>query len=75
MLDQKYSIKVTKAAKEFLAEKGYDPDYGARPLKRAIQNYVEDLLADAIITGDIIRGNEVYTIHHTKNEDKLFIKK
>jgi ATP-dependent Clp protease ATP-binding subunit ClpC len=75
MLDQKYSIKVTKAAKEFLAEKGYDPDYGARPLKRAIQNYVEDLLADAIITGDIIRGNEVYTINHTKNEDKLFIKK
>lgn len=75
MFDQKYNIKVTKQAKEFLAEKGYDPDYGARPLKRAVQTYVEDLLADAIIKGDIVRGDDVYTINHTKKEDKLSIKK
>ena len=75
MFDQKYNIKVTKQAKEFLAEKGYDPDYGARPLKRAVQTYIEDLLADAIIKGEIVRGDEVYTINHTKKEDKLSIKK
>ena len=75
MFDQKYNIKVTKQAKEFLAEKGYDPDYGARPLKRAVQTYIEDLLADAIIKGEIIRGDDVYTINHTKKEDKLSIKK
>lgn len=75
MFDQKYNIKVTKQAKEFLAEKGYDPDYGARPLKRAIQTYIEDLLADSIIKGDIVTGDEVYTINHTKKEDKLSIKK
>ena len=75
MFDQKYNIKVTKQAKEFLAEKGYDPDYGARPLKRAVQTYIEDLLADAIIKGEIVRGDEVYTINYTKKEDKLSIKK
>jgi len=75
MFDQKYNIKVTKQAKEFLAEKVYDPDYGARPLKRAVQTYIEDLLADAIIKGEIVRGDEVYTINHTKKEDKLSIKK
>jgi ATP-dependent Clp protease ATP-binding subunit ClpC len=75
MFDQKYNIKVTKQAKEFLAEKGYDPDYGARPLKRAIQTYIEDLLADSIIKGDIVTGDEVYTINHAKKEDKLSIKK
>ena len=75
MFDQKYNIKVTKQAKEFLAEKGYDPDYGARPLKRAVQTYIEDLLADAIIKGQVVRGDDVYTINHTKKEDKLSIKK
>jgi ATP-dependent Clp protease ATP-binding subunit ClpC len=75
MFDQKYNIKVTKQAKEFLADKGYDPDYGARPLKRAVQTYIEDLLADAIIKGEIVKGDEVYTITHIKKEDKLSIKK
>ena len=75
MFDQKYNIKVTKQAKEFLAEKGYDPDYGARPLKRAVQTYIEDLLADAIIKGEIVRGDDVYTINHIKKEDKLSFKK
>ena len=75
MFDQKYNIKVTKQAKEFLADKGYDPDYGARPLKRAVQTYIEDLLADAIIKGEIVKGDEVYTINHIKKEDKLSIKK
>ncbi|MDR0765771.1 MAG: ATP-dependent Clp protease ATP-binding subunit [Odoribacteraceae bacterium] len=44
-------ISITDAAKEFLVEKGYDPQYGARPLKRAIQKYVEDELSEMIIKG------------------------
>ncbi len=75
MFDQKYNIKVTKQAKEFLADKGYDPDYGARPLKRAVQTYIEDLLADAIIKGEIVKGDDVYTISHIKKQDKLSFKK
>ena len=74
MAEQGYKIKVNKSAKVFLAEKGYDPQYGARPLKRAIQNYVEDILADAIIEKRIVEGEEPYSISHKKGEDKLFIK-
>jgi len=75
MTGQKYNIKVTKTAKEFLADAGYDPDYGARPLKRAVQTYIEDLLADSIITGDIKQDEKIHTITHLKNEDKLSLKR
>ena len=75
MTGQKYNIKVTKAAKEFLADAGYDPDYGARPLKRAVQTYIEDFLADSIITGDIKQDDKIHTITHLKSEDKLSFKK
>lgn len=71
---QGYKIKVMKAAKVFLAEQGYDPLYGARPLKRAVQNYVEDILADAIISKEMVMGSNVYSITHKKGEDKLYIK-
>ena len=74
MANQGYSIKVSKPAKVFLAERGYDPQFGARPLKRAVQNYVEDILADAIIEKKMVEGDTVYTINHKKGEDKLFIK-
>jgi ATP-dependent Clp protease ATP-binding subunit ClpC len=74
MEGQGYVIKVNKAAKVFLAEKGYDPQFGARPLKRAIQNYVEDILADAIIEKVMVEGDTVYTVSYKKGEDKLFIK-
>lgn len=53
------SIKLTKSAREFLVEKGYSPIYGARPLKRAIQQYLEDPLAEAIIRGDYEPGDTI----------------
>jgi ATP-dependent Clp protease ATP-binding subunit ClpC len=74
MAEQEYTIKLTKQAMLFLAEKGYDAQYGARPLKRAVQTYVEDLLADAIILKTIVKGNKVYTISHKKGDEKLSIK-
>lgn len=73
MEEQGYSINVLKNAKVFLAERGYDAAYGARPLKRAIQNYVEDLLADEIIEGNMVVGKS-YTVSHKKGDDKLFVK-
>ncbi|TNE73509.1 ATP-dependent Clp protease ATP-binding subunit [bacterium] len=45
-----YDVEITKGAKEFLVEKGFDPKFGARPLKRAIQKYVEDQLAEELLT-------------------------
>lgn len=70
---ENYSFKFTKQAKEFLAEKGYDPKYGARPLKRAIEEYVENIVADAIVDNKLKKGS-VRTIAKHKNEDKLYIK-
>lgn len=73
MDEQCYTIKVLKNAKVFLADKGYDPAYGARPLKRAIQTYIEDSLADYIIEGKMKKGG-TYTVSHKKGEEKLSIK-
>lgn len=74
MAAQEYNIKVAKTAMVFLADHGYDAQYGARPLKRAVQTYVEDLLADAIINGQVVKGSKTYTISHKKGEEKLSIK-
>ena len=68
-----YSFKFTKLAKDFLVKEGYDQAYGARPVKRAIQRYVEDIVADAILDQSL-KADKIYTISKNKNEDKLFIK-
>ena len=52
-----YTLSVTDTAREFLADKGYSREYGARPLKRAIQTYVEDKLAEVMIDGDCPEGS------------------
>lgn len=52
-----YTLSVTDSAKEFLADKGYSREYGARPLKRAIQTYVEDKLAEVMIDGECPEGS------------------
>ena len=62
-----YKINLTDEAKEFAATKGYDVQYGARPLKRAIQNYIEDGISDLIVNGNLPLGS---VIHITLNEDK-----
>ncbi len=54
-----YKLTLTDAAKDFIAEKGYDPQFGARPLKRAIQKYLEDELAEMILSASLLPGNEV----------------
>ncbi len=54
-----YSIKLSDEAKEFLADKGFDSNFGARPLQRAIQKYLEDPLAEEILKGEIPEGSEV----------------
>jgi ATP-dependent Clp protease ATP-binding subunit ClpC len=55
-----YSLNLSDKAKAFVAEKGFDKQFGARPLKRAIQKYVEDALAEEIITSKISIGDEIY---------------
>ncbi|NPA44083.1 MAG: ATP-dependent Clp protease ATP-binding subunit [Chlorobi bacterium] len=57
--DLGYKLNITKEAKEFIAEKGLDVKYGARPLKRAIQKYLEDEMAEVIIEAKISEGDEI----------------
>ncbi len=57
--DLGYGIEMTQAAKDFIAEKGYDPQYGARPLKRAVQKYIEDALADMIMDEKLSIGDTI----------------
>ena len=63
-----YSIDMTTEAKQFLADKGYDIQYGARPLKRALQNYVEDEISELLLDGALQQGD---TIVVTVGENKL----
>ena len=53
------SLELTKSAKEFLAEKGYDPAFGARPLKRAVQKYLEEPLSEEILKGRFTSGSVI----------------
>lgn len=68
--DLGYHLDVTEEAKEFVATKGYDIQYGARPLKRAIQNYIEDGLCEKILSGDLNAG-ETITVGKDADSDKL----
>ncbi len=64
-----YSIDLSEEAKEFVATKGYDVQFGARPLKRAIQNYIEDGVSDLIVNGDLQPGATIHiNLHENKNE-------
>merc|ERR1711916_163230 len=68
-----YHISLTDEAKDFLSEKGYDPQYGARPLNRAIQKYLEDPLAEEILNGDVKEGDSLIA-DFNKKEGKIFFK-
>jgi len=67
-----YKIELTNDAKDFLAEKGYDPQYGARPLHRALQKYLEDPLAEEILNGNPKQGDTLL-IGFDKKEKKITI--
>ena len=68
-----YTLKLSKKAKSFIAEKGFDKQYGARPLKRAIQKYVEDALAEEIIKSNVHEG-DIINLDIGKDDTKLEIK-
>ena len=68
-----YTLKLSKKAKSFIAEKGFDKQYGARPLKRAIQKYVEDALAEEIIKSNAHEGDTI-SLDLGKDDTKLDIK-
>jgi ATP-dependent Clp protease ATP-binding subunit ClpC len=71
-----YTIKLTNAAKDYIANKGFDAQYGARPLKRAIQKYLEDPMAEVIIQSNLEMGDTVMVdLDKKKEEIKIKVKK
>ena len=66
--DRKIKLSIDDQAREFLADKGYDPAYGARPLKRVIQREVQDPLAERLLLGDILDGS---TVNISRSSDRL----
>ena len=65
-----YTINLSDDAKQFVAEKGYDVQFGARPLKRAIQTYIEDGISELIVNGDLKNGDTIY-INKVEGKDEL----
>ena len=72
---QRVSVEVTQAAKEFIAEQGYDPKFGARPLARAIRRYVENPLSSRIIGGDFDPGDTVVVDRNGDGGEELTFEK
>ncbi len=68
LVEQEITLEMTDEGKAFLVEKGYDAAFGARPLRRAIQNHVEDPLAEALLTGRFHPGD---TVIATQSEGEL----
>jgi ATP-dependent Clp protease ATP-binding subunit ClpC len=68
-----YEIEISETAKDFISEKGFDSKYGARPLNRAIQKYLEDLLAENVVNNSIKEGDKVF-IDKNKGDDFLNLK-
>ncbi|WP_410220526.1 ATP-dependent Clp protease ATP-binding subunit [Pedobacter sp.] len=67
-----YEVKLTDAAKDFIAEKGYDSSFGARPLKRAIQKYLEDPIAEEILKGEIHEGDTL-EVDFNKEKEEIIV--
>jgi ATP-dependent Clp protease ATP-binding subunit ClpC len=71
LAEEELTIRLTDAATDFLVEHGYDEHFGARPLKRAIQRYIEDPLSEKILTAEFSRGDEIEVDVSTTEKEKL----
>lgn len=66
------TIKLDKAARNLLTEKGYDPNYGARPMRRAVERFLEDPLAEALLRGEVKEGDVVRVTCKSGSEELIF---
>ncbi|WP_207532213.1 ATP-dependent Clp protease ATP-binding subunit [Desertivirga arenae] len=73
--DLGYNIELTEKAKDFIADRGYDSNFGARPLKRAIQKYLEDPIAEEILKGELVAGDVMEVDYVVETEEiKIHVK-
>jgi ATP-dependent Clp protease ATP-binding subunit ClpC len=64
---KRMTLELDAAAKDFLIDKGYNPDFGARPLRRALSSYIEDPLAENLLSGEFLEGDSIKV---TRNEEE-----
>ena len=67
-----YKLEITDKAKEFVATKGYDVQFGARPLKRAIQTYIEDGVCELLLDGKLHQGDTITADKNAEKEELIF---
>jgi ATP-dependent Clp protease ATP-binding subunit ClpC len=70
--DKSITLELTVSSRDLLIAKGYDPSYGARPMRRAVERYLEDPLAEALLRGDIKTGDHVEVIRRDNSDELLF---
>lgn len=67
-----YMIELSQSAKEFIADKGFDKQFGARPLQRALQKYLEDPIADKILSGETSVGDTLF-VDYAENDEQVSV--
>ncbi len=72
LAERGYTLEISEAAREYIADVGYDPDFGARPLKRAIQRELQDPLALQILSGEFSEGDLVRVDRDSEGEGLIF---
>ncbi|RME87110.1 MAG: AAA family ATPase, partial [Anaerolineae bacterium] len=73
LAEHEITLEVTDSAKEFLAEVGYDPKFGARPLRRAVQDHVDDALSEGLLAGRFQSGDTIQAIHEEGKNELTFV--
>jgi len=73
LMEKEITLTLTDEARDFLAVKGFDPAYGARPMRRAVERFLEDSLAEALLRGDVKPGDAVHVVKKTDVEELTFV--
>ena len=72
LAERAMTLTATEAARHYLADKGYDPDFGARPLRRVVTSLVEDKLSDVILAGQVRLGSTVVVDYDAEKDELTF---
>ena len=67
---KKITLELAESAKEFLVKEGYDPNYGARPMRRAVEKHLEDPLAEHLLRGNVKEGDTIDVSHNEEEDEK-----
>jgi ATP-dependent Clp protease ATP-binding subunit ClpC len=73
LAEKEIALTLSQEARDFLSEKGFDPAYGARPMRRAVERFLEDPLAESLLRGDVKPGDSVNVAKKADSEELAFV--